>query len=92
MKRIPSIVAQLDLRHWNRNVKRLAVLLFLPVFLAALLFLTSPGRAALAVATNRQLPIYCVEKTDNVCSLTFDAAWADVRMRCIPGKISAAQD
>ena len=86
MKRIPSIVAQLDPRHWNRNTKRRAALLFLPVLLAALLFLTSPGQAALAVATNRQLPIYCVEKTDNVCSLTFDAAWGDVRMRNLSRK------
>lgn len=34
-----------------------------------------------ASATTRQLPIYCVQKDYPVCSLSFDAAWADVRMR-----------
>ena len=34
-----------------------------------------------AAATERQLPIYCVQKDYKVVSLSFDAAWGDVRVR-----------
>jgi hypothetical protein len=34
-----------------------------------------------AAATERQLPIYCVEKDYKVVSITFDAAWGDGRVR-----------
>ena len=34
-----------------------------------------------AAATQRQLPIYCVQKDYKVVSLSFDAAWGDVRVR-----------
>ena len=37
--------------------------------------------AVSAAATQRQLPIYCVERDQKVCSISFDAAWADGRMR-----------
>ncbi|MBQ7624328.1 MAG: polysaccharide deacetylase family protein, partial [Clostridia bacterium] len=40
-------------------------------------FATDKGKAAVAAALQRQLPIYCVEKQDNVVSLTFDAAWGN---------------
>lgn len=30
-----------------------------------------------AAAATRRLPIYCVERDDKVCSLTFDAAWGN---------------
>ena len=30
-----------------------------------------------AYATDRQLPIYCVEKEQKVCSISFDAAWGN---------------
>lgn len=36
-----------------------------------------------AYATNRQLPIYCVDKKQKVCSISFDAAWGDVNLRHI---------
>ena len=38
-------------------------------------------RAVGAAATDRQLPIYCVQKDYKVVSLTFDAAWNNVRVR-----------
>ena len=38
-------------------------------------------RAVGAAATQRQLPIYCVQKDYKVVSLSFDAAWGDVRVR-----------
>ena len=34
-----------------------------------------------AAATQRQLPIYCVQKDQKVVALSFDAAWGDVRVR-----------
>ena len=37
-----------------------------------------------AVSTQRQLPIYCVERQEDgkkYCAISFDAAWADVRLR-----------
>lgn len=34
-----------------------------------------------ASATTRQLPIYCVQKDYKVLSLSFDAAWANVKLR-----------
>ena len=34
-----------------------------------------------AAATERQLPIYCVQKDYKVVSLSFDAAWGNVRVR-----------
>ena len=32
-------------------------------------------------ATARQLPIYSVERTQKVCSISFDAAWGDAKVR-----------
>ena len=29
----------------------------------------------------RELPIYCVQRDDKVCALTFDAAWGDASLR-----------
>lgn len=34
-------------------------------------------QAKTAAATQRDLPIYCVKKETNLCSLTFDAAWGN---------------
>lgn len=32
-----------------------------------------------AAAFQRELPIYCVNRDQKVCALTFDAAWGNVR-------------
>ena len=48
---------------------------------AALCILCAIPRAALAAATQRDLPIYCVQKDSKVCALTFDAAWGDAKVR-----------
>lgn len=37
--------------------------------------------AVSAAAAARQLPIYCVERDQKLCSISFDAAWGDGRMR-----------
>jgi polysaccharide deacetylase family sporulation protein PdaB len=34
-----------------------------------------------AYALDRQLPIYCVEQTQKICAISFDAAWGDVLTR-----------
>ena len=52
------------------------VILALAIFYAV----NSPPTVAASVAT-RQLPIYCVDRSDNVISISFDAAWGDVRVR-----------
>ncbi|MGN1030825.1 MAG: polysaccharide deacetylase family protein, partial [Butyricicoccaceae bacterium] len=39
--------------------------------------LLQPMRAVLTAATKRDLPIYCVDSEEKVCSLTFDAAWGN---------------
>ncbi len=54
------------------------VLLGLLAVLSGAVFLISArGRAVVAAAIKRELPIYCVEKQDKVVSLSFDAAWGN---------------
>ena len=52
------------------------------VALIALIYLVSgtPGFVSTAAAA-KKLPIYCVQRDDKCVSLTFDAAWGDVRVR-----------
>lgn len=52
------------------------VLAALAVGLAVAVLSTIP-RAVTAAATQRDLPIYCVQKDSKVCSLSFDAAWGN---------------
>ena len=37
--------------------------------------------AVSASAAARQLPIYCVQRDQKVCAISFDAAWGDGRVR-----------
>ena len=49
---------------------------------AAIFYAVSYPAAQAAYATDRQLPIYCVDcGGDKRCAISFDAAWADVRVR-----------
>ena len=43
----------------------------------ALALLSMVPKAVMTAATQRDLPIYCVQKDSKVCSLTFDAAWGN---------------
>lgn len=43
----------------------------------AVCLLCALPRSATVAATQRDLPIYCVQKDSKVCSLTFDAAWGN---------------
>lgn len=62
--------------------------------LAALMFyLVNYPAAVGASAATRQLPIYCVQQDQKLVSISFDAAWGDVRTRPLGrrGSPSSAQ-
>ena len=65
-------------RRWNKSVFCAVVLAVMTaaIFLAA----GAPSVIRTSKAT-RELPIYCVQRDDHCVSLTFDAAWGDVRVR-----------
>ena len=44
---------------------------------AAILLAATMPAAVSASATERQLPIYCVNRDQKVCAISFDAAWGD---------------
>lgn len=48
---------------------------------AAIFAAVQTPAAVTASAAARQLPIYCVERDQKVCSISFDAAWGDGRVR-----------
>ena len=49
---------------------------------AAMMFLAVGNPTVVgAAATTRQLPIHCVQKDYKVLSISFDAAWGDVKVR-----------
>ena len=48
---------------------------------AAIFGAVNAPAAVRASAATRQLPIYCVERDQKVCSISFDAAWGNVRVR-----------
>ena len=60
----------------GRHGKKWTVAAALAVGLSMALFTAIP-RAITTAATQRDLPIYCVQKDSNVCALTFDAAWGN---------------
>ena len=61
---------------WNSHKRWL--LPSVAFILGILLFYTTDrGQTVLTASAGRQLPIYCVQKENKVCSLTFDAAWGN---------------
>lgn len=59
---------------------------------AAMMFLAVGNPTVVgAAATTRQLPIYCVQKDYKVLSISFDAAWGDVKVRQQISGISACE-
>ena len=48
---------------------------------AAMFALVNVPAAVEAAATDRQLPIYCVQRDQKMLSISFDAAWGDVKLR-----------
>lgn len=58
----------------------LAVLCTLAVA-AGIFYVTLYPASQAAAASTRQLPIYSVERKEKLCSISFDAAWGDVKVR-----------
>ena len=48
---------------------------------AAIFYVVNFPPAVGAAATQRQLPIYCVQRDQKLVSISFDAAWGDVILR-----------
>ena len=49
---------------------------------AGIFYAVNYPAAVAAGTTQRQLPIYCVDRGEQkLCSISFDAAWGDVRVR-----------
>ena len=69
-----------DVMKWFRKKKIRTI--GLCIALAALMFSAVNLPAAVGAATtNRQLPIYCVQRDQKMVSLSFDAAWGDAILR-----------
>lgn len=64
----------------SRNKRETTVLLALCVLLGLPFFISGPNAIG-ATAADRDLPIYNVKRDDKCVSLTFDAAWGDVKLR-----------
>lgn len=65
-------------------LRRRHLALLCAVLLSAAIFAAVNAPAAVsAAAAVRQLPIYCVERDQKVCAISFDAAWGDGRMRLL---------
>ena len=62
-----------------RKRRRLGICAGLLLAGAVFALVYSP-RVVGASATTRKLPIYCVQRDGKYVSLTFDAAWGDVRV------------
>lgn len=63
-------------------IKRKLLVLGMCLLCAAAMFYVVNHPAVIGTgATTRQLPIYCVQRDQKVVSLSFDAAWGDVRVR-----------
>ena len=63
----------------KKNVRTVGLCLALAALMfSAVNFLPAAVGAA---GTDRQLPIYCVQRDQKMVSLSFDAAWGDVRVR-----------
>ena len=48
---------------------------------AAIFYVVNYPVSVSAAAAARQLPIYSVERSQKVCSISFDAAWGDAKVR-----------
>ena len=56
--------------------RHLVALLGVVLVLAIFAVVNAPA-AVIASASTRQLPIYCVDRSDNLVSISFDAAWGN---------------
>ena len=51
------------------------------VLAAAIFYVVSYPASVSTAASTRQLPIYSVERSQRVCSISFDAAWGEEKVR-----------
>ena len=72
----PNAKTKLARRVFFVRKRTLAIPAGLAAVCALCLITTLPSYVS-AASTQRQLPIYCVQREDKVCSLTFDAAWGN---------------
>ena len=49
-----------------------------------LVYILTYSTLAGAYATDRPLPIYCVDQSQKICSISFDAAWGNAPVRRFP--------
>lgn len=63
-----------------RHRKRLGPLALVLAVIAIFWVVNSPAIVGVS-ASARELPIYSVQRDNKAVSLTFDAAWGDVRVR-----------
>ena len=65
-------------QRWNKSFYCVVAL----ALMTAVIFLAAGAPSIVRTSkTDRELPIYCVQRDDKCVSLTFDAAWGDVRVR-----------
>ena len=65
-------------------VRHKYVTLIAGIALSAAIFIAATIPAAVtAASTERQLPIYCVERDQKVCAISFDAAWGDASTKSL---------
>jgi len=48
---------------------------------AAIFYVVNYPISVTTAASTRQLPIYSVERSQKVCSISFDAAWGNAKVR-----------
>ena len=68
-------------RNMRNGKNSIYFLLALALMVAAIFLVTGVPTVVRASKATRELPIYCVRRDDNCVSLTFDAAWGDVKVR-----------
>ena len=61
--------------------RRLLAVLCTLVLAAGIFYVTLYPASQTAAASTRQLPIYSVERKEKLCSISFDAAWGDAKVR-----------
>jgi hypothetical protein len=72
-------------KHKKESHRNVGNALLLVALFACVVFLSNEVTNAIATSAtvgDRELPIYCVDTTENKIALSFDAAWGARRMLC----------
>ena len=57
--------------------RRYVAILGVLALVAGIFYVVTYPNSVSAAAATRQLPIYCVERDEKICSISFDAAWGN---------------